>query len=208
MTNNASGSASKSTNVVWHEGLITRSERWRRTGVSGLTVWMTGLSGSGKSTVAGGLERLLTHGGRPCCRLDGDNLRHGLNRDLGFSVEDRQENVRRVTEVARLMADAGLVALVPIISPFRAGRDAARSLHREADLPFLEIFVDTPLAVCEARDPKGLYLKARAGELSGMTGIDSPYEPPTAPDVRLQPSDGNAAAMAQRVMEAIAEFDQ
>ncbi|MEZ4422291.1 MAG: adenylyl-sulfate kinase [Gemmatimonadota bacterium] len=189
-----------SPDVVWHEGLLPRAERWARAGVSGATVWLTGLSGSGKSTVANELERLLVEAGRPCYRLDGDNLRHGLNRDLGFSAEDRTENVRRVAEVARLMADAGVVALVPIISPYRAGREEARALHRAAGVPFFEVFVDTPLELCEARDPKGLYRRARAGELTGMTGIDDPYEAPTDPDLRLVPSDGDARGMAERVL--------
>ncbi|MEZ4415326.1 MAG: adenylyl-sulfate kinase [Gemmatimonadota bacterium] len=192
-----------SPNVVWHEGLLPREERWARAGVEGGTVWLTGLSGSGKSTVAAELERLLVEAGRPCYRLDGDNVRHGLNRDLGFSAEDRRENVRRVAEVARLMADAGIVVLVPIISPYQAGRAEARALHDAARLPFLEVFVDTPLEVCEARDPKGLYRRARAGEITGMTGIDDPYEAPQAPDLRLVPADGGAAAMARQVLERL-----
>jgi bifunctional enzyme CysN/CysC len=138
--------------------------------------------------------------GQPAYLLDGDNVRHGLNADLGFSEADRTENVRRVGEVARLLADAGVVALVPVISPFRAGRDAARAAHEAAGLRFLEVFVDTPLADCEARDPKGLYAKARRGELVGMTGIDSPYEPPLRPDLVLRPGDGSPDAQAERVL--------
>ena len=136
----------------------------------GATVWFTGLSGSGKSIVAVEIERRLVASGRPAYLLDGDNLRHGLNADLGFSPEDRAENVRRVAEVARLMADAGVVVLVSLVSPYRADRDAARAIHDEAGLPFLEVFVDTPLEVAEARDPKGLYAKARAGEIRDFTG--------------------------------------
>ena len=135
--------------------------------------------------------------------LDGDNVRHGLNADLGFSDADRAENVRRVGEVARLMADAGIVALVPVISPYRAGRAAARAAHEAAGLPFLEVFVDTPLEECERRDPKGLYARARAGELSGMTGIDSPYEPPVEPDLVLTPADGDAEAQAGMVLRLV-----
>ncbi|HEY2332235.1 MAG TPA: adenylyl-sulfate kinase [Acidimicrobiales bacterium] len=186
--------------VVWHAGLIGREARVAALGHAGATVWLTGLSGSGKSTVATEVERLLVEAGRPAYVLDGDNLRHGLNRDLGFSDADREENVRRVGEVARLLADAGVVALVPVISPFRAGREAVRVAHAAAGVPFLEVFVDTPLAECERRDPKGLYARARAGALSGMTGIDSPYEPPPSPDLVLSPADGDPAAQAARLL--------
>jgi len=161
-------------------------------------VWFTGLSGSGKSTIAGALARRLVAAGVTTYTLDGDNLRHGLNGDLGFSTEDRVENIRRVAEVARLFADAGIVTLVPVISPYRAGRDAARALHEAADLPFVEVFVDAPLETCEARDPKGLYVKARSGALPGFTGIDDPYEAPTAPDLVVPSAqvDVDAAAAA------------
>jgi bifunctional enzyme CysN/CysC len=186
--------------VVWHAGLIGREARVAALGHTGATVWLTGLSGSGKSTVATEVERLLVEAGRPAYVLDGDTLRHGLNRDLGFSDADREENVRRVGEVARLLADAGVVALVPVISPFRAGREAVRVAHAAAGVPFLEVFVDTPLAECERRDPKGLYARARAGALSGMTGIDSPYEPPPSPDLVLSPADGDPAAQAARLL--------
>jgi adenylyl-sulfate kinase len=162
-------------------------------------VWFTGLSGSGKSTVANAVAERLVEIGRPAYVLDGDNLRHGLNADLGFSAADRAENVRRVGEVARLMADAGLVVLVPVISPYRADRDRARSAHETAGLRFVEIFVDTPLELCEQRDPKGLYAKARAGELTGMTGVDDPYEPPLHADLVLTP-----AALADQVAQVVA----
>jgi bifunctional enzyme CysN/CysC len=138
--------------------------------------------------------------GRPAYILDGDNLRHGLNADLGFSDDDRVENVRRVSEVARLLADAGVVAIVPVISPFRAGRERARAIHEAAGVPFVEVFVDTPIELCEQRDPKGLYAKARAGELPGFTGIDSPYEAPLSPELVLTPADGDPAGMAERVL--------
>jgi bifunctional enzyme CysN/CysC len=151
-------------------------------------VWFTGLSGSGKSTVANAVAERLVELGRPAYVLDGDNLRHGLNADLGFSAADRAENVRRVGEVARLMADAGLVVLVPVISPYRADRDRVRAAHETAGLRFVEIFVDTPLELCEQRDPKGLYAKARAGEFTGMTGVDDPYEPPRHADLVLTPA--------------------
>ena len=162
---------------------MSRADRWATRGVHGATVWFTGLSGSGKSTIASDVALELTSRDVLTYTLDGDNLRHGLNGDLGFSTADRTENVRRVAQVARLFADAGIVALVPLISPYRAGRADARALHDAAGLDFVEVFVDAPLDVCEARDPKGLYAKARAGELAGFTGIDDPYEPPEAPDV-------------------------
>lgn len=188
-----------SDDVTWHPGHIARSDRPH----SGATVWFTGLSGSGKSTVAAVVEERLVRAGRPAYVLDGDNLRHGLNADLGFSAADRAENVRRVGHVARLLADSGVVALVPLISPYRADRDLVRALHIEAGLPFLEVFVDTPLDLCEQRDPKGLYVKARAGELTGFTGIDDPYEAPLDPTLVLRPSDGDALAMAARVLTAL-----
>lgn len=185
--------------VVWHPSNVDRTARWEVVGGSGATVWLTGLSGSGKSSVAVELEAILVAAGRPAYLLDGDNLRHGLNGDLGFSAEDRDENVRRVAEVARLFADAGLVAIVPLISPYRAARAHARRLHEAAELPFLEVFVDTPLELCEQRDPKGLYARARRGELTGMTGVDDPYEPPDRPELRLTPGDGQPAEAARRI---------
>ncbi len=186
--------------VVWHEGELSRAERWEHLGVAGAVVWLTGLSGSGKSTVAAALERQLTEAGQPVARLDGDNVRHGLCADLGFSADDRDENIRRIGEVAVLMADAGLVALVPVISPYRAGRARARSVAEAAGLRFVEVFVDTPIDECERRDPKGLYAKARAGEIRGFTGVDDPYESPEAPELRLVPSDGDPAAQAARIV--------
>ncbi len=190
--------------MVWHEGAVSRAERASQ----GMTVWLTGLSGSGKSSVAVELERRLVASGRPAYLLDGDNLRHGLNADLGFSAADRAENVRRVGEVARLLADAGVVAVVSLVSPYRADRDRVRAVHDEAGLPFVEVFVDTPLAVCEARDPKGMYAKARAGEITGFTGVDDPYEAPAAPGpavaargrrpVRAGGGDPGAARAARR----------
>jgi bifunctional enzyme CysN/CysC len=185
-------SSQRSSEVTWHAGHLERADRPS----AGATVWLTGLSGSGKSTVAHELERFLVHAGRAAYVLDGDNLRHGLNGDLGFSAEDRAENVRRVGHVARLMADAGIVALVPLISPYRADRDLVRAMHDEAGLPFLEVFVDTPIEECERRDPKGLYAKARAGEIKGFTGIDDPYEAPHEPELVLRPADGDPAQMA------------
>lgn len=189
--------------VVWHPGHVSREARAHVTGGTGAVVWLTGLSGSGKSTVAVELERRLVESGRAAYLLDGDNVRHGLNVDLGFSEVDRNENIRRVGEVAALFADAGVVAVVPLISPFRAARDRVRERVTSAGLPFHEVFVDTPLEVCEQRDPKGLYAKARAGELRGMTGIDDPYEAPEEPELVLRPSDGDAAAQARLVLELL-----
>jgi adenylyl-sulfate kinase len=185
--------------VVRHPGLIGREERTASLGHRGATIWLTGLSGSGKSTVAMQVERMLVSAGRPAYVLDGDNLRLGLNADLGFGNDDRAENVRRVGEVARLLADAGVVAIVPVISPFRAGRQAVRDAHAAAGLPFAEVFVDTPIEECERRDPKGLYAKARTGEVA-LTGIDSPYEPPLDPELVLTPVDGDPEAQARRVL--------
>ncbi len=169
-----------------HEGLVDPKARAAVTGGEGCTVLLTGLSGSGKSTIAHMVEKHLIEQGRAAYVLDGDNVRLGLNADLSFSPEDRTENVRRVTEVARLFADAGVVALVPIIAPYRADREAARARHERSNTRFIEVYVDTPLEVCEQRDPKGLYARARAGEITDMTGIDAPYEPPLGGDLTIE----------------------
>ncbi|MDR2218411.1 MAG: adenylyl-sulfate kinase [Yokenella regensburgei] len=171
-------------NVVWHPHPVTREQREQLHGHRGVVLWFTGLSGSGKSTVASALEEALYRLGVSTYLLDGDNVRHGLCRDLGFSDDARKENIRRVGETAKLMVDAGLVVLTAFISPHRAERQMVRELIGEGR--FFEVFVDTPLAVCEARDPKGLYKKARAGELRNFTGIDSAYEYPDAPEIHLQ----------------------
>jgi bifunctional enzyme CysN/CysC len=192
-----------SENLVWHRGSVTPADRVEATGGTGLTVWMTGLSGSGKSTIAYSAEEMLIRAGRAAYVLDGDNLRHGLNSDLGFGAADRSENVRRVGEVARLMADAGLVVLVPVISPFASDRKMVREAHEQASLAFIEVFVDAPLEVCEQRDPKGLYARARAGEISDMTGLDSPYEPPENPDLRLDSDGSSPEELATRVVQAV-----
>ncbi len=189
-----------SPNVVFQAGTVTRAEREAATGHAGTTVWLTGLSGSGKSTVAVALEHLLVTGGVPAYLLDGDNLRHGLNGDLGFDAASRGENVRRAGEVALLFADAGVVAIVPLISPYRADRNRVRERHLAAGVRFVEIFVDTPIELCEQRDVKGLYAKARAGEIKGFTGIDDPYEAPVDPDLVLTPGptpDEAAATIAE-----------
>ena len=188
-----------SPNVVWHDSDLPRQERWRHTGLHGATVWFTGFSGSGKSTVAVAVERLLTEQGRPAYMLDGDNLRQGLNGDLGFSAEARDENVRRVAEVARLFADAGVIALVPLISPYRASRERARAVHDAASLEFFEVFVDTPLELCEQRDPKGLYKKARQGIIKNFTGIDSGYEPPEHPELKLNSAAADPGTLVDEI---------
>jgi len=186
----------RSTNVTWHPTSSTRLS-------VGATVWLTGLSGSGKSSVAVECERLLLAAGRTAYVLDGDNIRHGLNGDLGYSAADRAENVRRVGHVARLFADAGVVALVPLISPYRADRDQVRALHAEAGLRFVEVHLGIPIEVCEERDPKGLYAQARAGEITGFTGVDDPYEPPESPELVLTVDDGDPTAMAEKVLAVL-----
>lgn len=170
-----------SRNLTRTVGHVSRAERERQLGQRGCVVWLTGLSGAGKSTIGYELDRRLHEQGRLTCPLDGDNVRHGLNRDLGFSPADRQENIRRIGEVAALLASTGVIAIVSFISPYRTGRDAARTLVG-ADR-FIEVYVNASLTVCEARDPKGLYKRARAGELEQFTGIGAPYEVPTAPDI-------------------------
>ncbi len=186
--------------VVWHPGAVSAGRRAGVTGGRGVTVWLTGLSGSGKSTVAHRLEDRLVSSGRAAYVLDGDNVRHGLNGDLGFSPDDRTENVRRIGEVARLMADAGLVVAVPVISPYRADRQKARRAHEAAGLPFVEVWVSTPLEVCEQRDPKGMYARARAGEIAEFTGIDAPYEPPVEPDLTLDTSQLGVEDCVERII--------
>ena len=191
-----------STNVSWEAGRVDRDDRRRTTG-TGATIWMTGLPGSGKSTIAKMLEERLVVAGRPAYRLDGDNLRHGLNSDLGFAHEDRTENVRRAAHVARLFADAGVLAVVSLISPYASDRALAREIHVAAQLPFLEVFIDTPLEVCEGRDPKGLYARARRGEITGFTGVDDPYERPMNADVVLRTQEQDAETSVQQVLTAL-----
>jgi adenylylsulfate kinase len=179
----------RATNITWHEGHVKREDRERLLAQKGVTIWFTGLSGSGKSTIAFTLEHALVERGHLTYVLDGDNVRHGLNKNLGFSAADREENIRRIGEVARLFADTGVIALTSFISPYRKDRDQARAIHAASGLPFVEILVDVPVEVCETRDPKGLYKKARAalaeGKGMGFTGVDDPYEPPAAPELVL-----------------------
>lgn len=189
-----------SRDIRWEGGEVSSSRHATLLGHEPLTLWLTGLSGSGKSTLASALELRLTDFGHPCYRLDGDNLRHGLNRDLGFSPEDRRENIRRVAEVARLMNDAGLVVITAFISPYRADRHMAREIIGAER--FVEVYLSADLATCERRDPKGLYAKARRGELPGFTGVNAPYETPEAPDIVV---DTGAVSVDEATQRLLAE---
>ena len=179
-------SEQKATNVHWHGGEINRPERAQLLGHGGATLWFTGLSGSGKSTIAVALEQALYQRGVLVYRLDGDNIRLGINKNLGFSAEDRAENIRRVGEVSKLFVDGGVIVLSSFISPYLVDRQIVRELHEADNMPFIEVFVDCSLEAAEERDPKGLYRKARAGEIKNFTGIDDPYEAPETPEVHLQ----------------------
>ena len=190
----------KATNVTWHHGHVGREARQRLLRQDGVTLWFTGLSAAGKSTIAFTLEHMLIDHGVLTYVLDGDNVRHGLNKNLGFSADDRAENIRRIGEVAKLFADAGIVTMTSFISPYRADRDKVRDLHEEAGIPFLEIFTNTPIDVCEERDPKGLYKRARSGELKLFTGVDDPYEAPLEPEIVLHPQRMSAPECAMVVM--------
>jgi adenylyl-sulfate kinase len=194
----------KSSNVVWQQGRVPRAQRADIFNQHGATLWITGLSGAGKSTLAFQLEHLLVEQRYKAYVLDGDNIRHGLNNNLGFSKDDRTENIRRVGEVAKLFADAGMIALASFISPFRKDRALVRQIHEDAGLPFVEIFVDTPLDECERRDPKQLYARARRGEIRDFTGITSPYEAPEQPEIVIQPETA-PAANAERVFAWLRE---
>jgi adenylyl-sulfate kinase len=193
-----------SANVTWQPAVVDRAHRWRALRQQGATVWFTGLPGSGKSTIAAAVEQRLLDLGRCAYRLDGDNLRHGVCGDLGFSPDDREQNVRRVGEVARLFADSGTVALVSLVSPYAAPRERVRELHERDGLAFLEVFVNTPAEECARRDPKGLYALARHGRITGMTGVDAPYEAPSDPDLELIPSQC-VAACAEVVLATLQE---
>jgi adenylyl-sulfate kinase len=196
-----------SANVIWQEATVDRRRRWEALGQQGATVWFTGLPGAGKTTIATAVEARLIDAGRSAYRLDGDNLRHGLCSDLGFSKSDRETNVDRVGEMARLFADAGTVALVALVSPYTDCREKVRAQHEREGLRFLEVFVNTPPEECVRRDPKGLYARANNGSLSGMTGVDAPYEAPRAPEIELTPEmDVDAATAA--VLAALGERPQ
>lgn len=197
--------AQKSDNIYLHDG-VSREQRWKSAGHKGVTLWMTGLSGSGKSTISVALEHALVNKqSRPyfVYRLDGDNLRFGLNRDLGFSPEDRKENVRRVAEVAKLFAEAGAIVVAGLISPYKADRMFAREVHQNASLPFMEVYIDAPLSVVEGRDPKGLYKKARAGKIKGFTGIDAPYEAPDAPEIHVKSGENTIVESVNQILEKL-----
>jgi len=191
----------RATNITWHEGHVSREEREKLLSQKGVLIWFTGLSGSGKSTVAYTLEHALVQQGRLAYVLDGDNIRHGLNKNLGFSAEDREENIRRIGEVAKLFADAGVITLTAFISPYRKDRDKNRELLGEGN--FIEVYCKAPLDVCESRDPKGLYKKARAGEIKGFTGIDDPYEEPLNPEVVIETDKLSPQEAAARLLELL-----
>mmetsp|Transcript_119608 Transcript_119608/g.178693 ORF Transcript_119608/g.178693 Transcript_119608/m.178693 type:complete len:246 (+) Transcript_119608:73-810(+) len=199
------GDAQKSDNIKFHQG-ISREEKWKATGHKGITLWMTGLSGSGKSTVSVALENaLVEHQPKSyfVYRLDGDNLRYGLNRDLGFSPEDRKENVRRVSEVAKLFAEAGAIVICGLISPYKSDRQYAREIHENASLPFLEVFIDAPLSVVQKRDPKGLYAKAAQGKIKNFTGLDAPYEKPDNAEVHIKTDETSIIGAANLIMQKL-----
>jgi len=191
----------KATNITWHESHVARQAREDLLHQQGCTIWFTGLPSSGKSTTAFTVEHELIRRGYLAYVLDGDNVRHGLNKNLGFSAADREENIRRIGEVARLFADAGVVTMTSFISPYRKDRQQARDLHDAAGVPFVEVFVDTPVDVCEQRDPKGLYRKARRGEIRGFTGVDDPYELPEQADVVVKTAERSPAEIAAQVLD-------
>ncbi|MEA2145770.1 MAG: bifunctional enzyme CysN/CysC [Solirubrobacteraceae bacterium] len=189
--------------VTWHPSALDRDDRWLAIDQRGATVLLTGLSASGKSTIAVALERRLVESGQSAYLLDGDNIRHGLSEDLGFSPAERSEHIRRVGQVARLMADAGTIGVVSLISPLAADRDHLRAAHERANLPFFEVFVDTPVHECERRDPKGLYARVRAGEITGFTGIDAPYEPPSHPELRIETTSVAVPEAVEQIVELL-----
>lgn len=195
----------KATNITWHESSVKREDRAALLKQQGATVWFTGLSGSGKSTIACTLEHALVQQGRLAYVLDGDNIRYGLNKNLGFSAADREENIRRIGEVAKLFADAGLLAMTSFISPYRKDRDSVRALHDAAKIPFIEVHVNTPIETCESRDPKGLYKKARAGQIKGFTGIDDPYEAPNSPELMIDATSTSPQQAVVILMEYLAK---
>ena len=197
----------KATNVHWHDGEVSTEQRSQLLGQKGATLWFTGLSGSGKSTVMVALEHALYQQGRLVYRLDGDNIRLGINKNLGFSAEDRTENIRRIGEVAKLFVDTGVIVLSGFISPYRADRDTVRALHESNGMKFIEVFVDVPLDVAESRDPKGLYKKARAGEIKNFTGIDDPYEAPSAPEIVLPSHELSLEEEVELLVNALREHN-
>lgn len=195
------------TNITWHEGSVSLEERQGLLKQKGFTLWFTGLSASGKSTLASALEQTLLHSGISAYRLDGDNVRFGLNKNLGFGPDDRTENIRRISEVAKLFADATVVAITAFISPYRADRDTARSLHAAAKIPFIEVYADAPLEVVEKRDPKGLYKKAKAGEIKEFTGISAPYEEPKAPEIHIKTHEVSVEQGVQIILDYLVKHN-
>jgi len=193
----------KATNITWDKGDVAPHERHKYLGQKGCTVWMTGLSASGKSTVAAAVEQALLQDGLHSYRLDGDNIRHGLNRNLGFSAADRAENIRRIGEVAKLFADSGMITITSFISPYASDRKQARKLHEEANLPFFEVYISVPLSEAERRDPKGMYKKARAGEIKGFTGVDDPYEEPVDPELVLRTDQLSVAECVDKLLDLL-----
>ncbi|KAJ7703311.1 adenylylsulfate kinase [Mycena rosella] len=190
-----------STNITFHPGSVTAEERIALIGQRGITIWLTGLSASGKSTIACALEQHLLHLHKFVYRLDGDNIRFGLNKDLGFDEKSRNENIRRISEVSKLFTDSSCITITAFISPYRGDRDLARELHRQAALPFLEVFIDAPLSVLEERDPKGLYKKARAGEIKDFTGISAPYESPESPEIHIKTDETDVEGSVRIITE-------
>ncbi|KAG2231329.1 adenylylsulfate kinase [Thamnidium elegans] len=190
-----------STNITWHEGSVSLTERQQLLNQKGFTLWFTGLSASGKSTLASALEQTLLHSGVNAYRLDGDNIRFGLNKNLGFGPDDRTENIRRISEVAKLFADATVIAITAFISPYRADRDSARALHQASNIPFIEVYADAPLSVVEERDPKGLYKKAKAGEIKEFTGISAPYEEPENAEIHIKTHEGTVEQGVQQILD-------
>ena len=193
--------AAKATNIVWHEGHVSRAERERLLAQAACLVWLTGLPSSGKSTIAFTVEHALVARGQMAYVLDGDNIRHGLNRNLGFSAEDRAENIRRIGEVGKLFVDAGILAISSFVSPYKADRDGVRGMLDHGE--FLEVFVDTPLKICEERDPKGLYKKARAGEIPDFTGVSDPYEAPENPELVIKAAECSPQEAAQQILDLL-----
>lgn len=195
----------KATNITWHCSQVERGEREMILRQRGCTIWLTGLPSSGKSTTAFALEHELVRRGYTAYVLDGDNIRHGLNKDLGFSAKDREENIRRIAEVAKLFADVGIITIASFISPYKKEREFARRIHQESRLGFVEIFVNTPIEVCEMRDPKNLYRRARQGEIKGFTGVDDPYEPPVDPELVISAESSGPEELVGYILDFLSE---
>ena len=194
---------SETKHITWHESEVTKAQRQTRNGHQSVLIWFTGLSGSGKSTVSVALEKALFEAGKQTYRLDGDNVRHGLNKNLGFSPEDRQENIRRIGEVGKLMVDSGAITVTAFISPYKQDRDNVRQLFEEQE--FIEVYTQCSIETCEQRDPKGLYKKARTGEIPEFTGISAPYEPPENPEIIIDTEDNSVEASVNQILNYLKE---